>query len=57
MRLPAFTERNHQQLGAVEDPFDLECQELVAARAQRVRRAQPFLVDQGVDIVAAAADR
>lgn len=47
---PAVAQCDDEQLGAVQDALDLECQELVAARAERLRRTQPFLVDDGVDV-------
>lgn len=46
----AVAQRDHEQFGAVEDAFDLECQELLAAWAERLGGVMPFLVDQGVDV-------
>ena len=47
--LPAVAQRHHEQFGAFEDALDLEREELVAARPQRLGGAQPLLVDERVD--------
>ena len=48
--LPAVAQCDDEQLGALQDALDLQREELVAARPQRFGGAQPFLVDDGVDV-------
>ena len=53
--LAAVAQGDHQHLGAVEDAFDLELEEVLAALAERLGGDLPFGVDEGVDARAQVA--
>ena len=47
--VPVVAQRHHEQFGTLEDALDLECEELVGARPQRLDGAHPLLVDDRVN--------
>jgi hypothetical protein len=52
MPLAVVAQRYHEELGAFENALDLEPQEFLGARSQRLRGEGALVVDQGVDAAA-----